>query len=651
MEKELSVSHNFNQSKAKRGRRGEALFALYETRESEETVREIDKKIEAALLFKAALEGCRFDQPFEMITQTLDDALENAQTQFPEAQELLLQDKEVVSKIAHLGMALRRIEDQEKRAALETQLVAENAVRNTIRGKIERNRNASLLEAFSRLVDDCQHKNYYIREEIKTDTQLLAALEEELGRTIDPQMARAIERAAFSVNIILAPKYYHTIRPSSSNGCHLPGTPFNIIKDRGELRNARTIAHEDIHNFFETFAKQPASGVSSKVKTALERCVNEYGKKDTQQARRDALIQEIEDLGNPKDIVNRLHEEIVAAISRAEEREFDATDEVTHLTIALFGEDRELQESIQFIIAFSTAGSELAAIMKWLDEKQETADNPELKTVLNNAYKGIVYYFRAVISSVRDALGAAQRIDREQNDAQAHFKTHALLWLLKPSEYWFIGTYLKKKFGAERVEQLLAVASVIDAKDLRSESMKKLLSVKEKLGEEDQGYLREAIERQRVPHPVGKTSAEVLEYQNTIRELGRHLALDEELVNTFCNRAEANFVNDYFTNEQEKSAAEAHGDIDTFYDSLGEYGRGVFLEIFAEEILGDSEIIQEAAPRDLPFWKKVEASSALHTDLYSYLQSAFGYDVAAKGEKPLYDILREIHERPQAQEI
>lgn len=275
---------------------------------------------------------------------------------------------------------------------------------------------------------------------------------------IDPTKVDVMETGPFSVTLLLDPIHFQDITGQKGIlGFHLADTPFIIsmnmgsgadsdfvlvepksLRDEDRKEQTRRLLHEGVHNILNLVPSLEITGYPSQL---LAEKLQEI-----EERKREGLLT-IEDvqrslsaLQKPP-VVNQLHQEFAAHFTIARQNNFRQKGALRTKVFAdgacTFSDDLS-----EYSAVMATVGSEVDKLTSML----ESAVSNEADESIIKVYQGLSHRVRSDFMMAMDNISKTGNITRWLgNGAERRFEM--LIYLLRPTQYYLIGRYLRYKYG------------------------------------------------------------------------------------------------------------------------------------------------------------------------------------------------------------
>ena len=271
--------------------------------------------------------------------------------------------------------------------------------------------------------------------------QLTAAVSHtEWPQLITKEEVKEVRYDPFNVHLILPREAYARVAEGASRGKHFTGTHVNLISE-GE-HTERIIKHERVHNMLDGFRSGVLVGAyPERLGTRPEEVQSPVASEADDPGATRHITKVLRDARAP-DLLNYLHEELLAAMEEAEEAGF-----VGRLRKAPLREGAEPLPSFQGH-SFATAARDFHELLTFLEAQASQTRFEDFAEACVKLRNDLEAEWETLVSTIRSSLERAKAISGE-----AHLAVHSLFYLLKPSQYRVVPKYLDRKYGKEKKGQ------------------------------------------------------------------------------------------------------------------------------------------------------------------------------------------------------
>lgn len=289
------------------------------------------------------------------------------------------------------------------------------------------------------------------RGEYEGNTENAASLiEERYGVVIPAESIQLVQFLPFEIRIFVD---YELMQKRQARGLHYRGTPLSLISTGlGEEQTLLTERHESTHNILDGSGEFSGHyGARRYIERHFERFENSPQGGVIQKMWKQRLLNV-----NATDVFNLLNDEFLAEVQSAEEKSFDSLDPKSVL-FQIFGQSYANSSLLKSIASVSVP---LDALIKYVQEKGNEIDDPEIKAFCNTLAVILKDHVADAVGQLRMDLRLAEKLGED-----AHTKVHALMYILKPSQYRHIEGYLAHSYGQDRMDLAKKSIALLDNVD------------------------------------------------------------------------------------------------------------------------------------------------------------------------------------------
>ncbi len=578
---------------------------------AEHMVGEIVKKVDIATNFKRGVESISEADSETDIESKLNKQFEKAKSEFAdEPQEVAMQ---LIEFTKVFDAKFKRFEELRDSGDTESdefkQVWEELGELNKEGSELLNNEDAAFLwhlhRSLTGLLDKHQQVNQF-KSDTKLIHQIVAEKLKQKPETIRQKLKGAeIVFQPFSANIILDKTAYSAIPwLRGSHGTHFSDTPINFIERGPNHETEETIKHENIHNLLDT-----VPGFGGHDLNRLTRYFKTLQGDEIDDQERQKLKETILEY-TPEEVLNNLHNEMMAAVMSHEQTEFFKRG---YFDITILGEGWD--DFKRAVASFSTAGHEAEGIVELLKTNADEMSDPELKAYCESFGSKFKPLFVRAVKSFRQGLEVGERLG---NDAT--FATEVFFYTVKPAHFQHISKFQKAKYGEAVVEQATRSAAIAKSFNLKADNLTTFQAELDKapniLHEMDQAYIIDKLKRMLESSPdflsrIGIKSLEDLRvYKSLLEKVTERFGLqnaDEEYLEQLQKA--------FFFSEILDRAEQQFENLPEFYNQLSAQEKSIFIEVLNDTIKAEVPYyVGQAVGKELsfddlknqPLWKVLE---------------------------------------------
>lgn len=576
-----------------------------------ELLKGIERRVDTIVSLKHTLDGISVETPPDQTEGQLSGFLETSKTQFPPGLPSLERLNLLEQQYSQM-----RVDDP-------TELSIGNEI-----DSLKAQPDVFFLYNLEKMVGQLIRKNKQV-DTFRKDRDKLEDYVQDVftarGQDFDWGAVNEVVFSPFSVSIVISPRHLERLKGSNGvRGFHVRDTPINVIRDQEGKAYQSTIDHENVHNVLDGVALKDTHNPYFTLKRAFERY--EEGQKDNKRdffgssaiahVRKLTLL--TGDTSKSSWLVDQLHEEFLAHVQRLEERGF------------MKGNQRPLSDSFGFFSVndfvemdafagysalFATAGKHAQDISRLLGQKARTTDDEEIRNFCITLRGGFQTEYVRAARFMEEGLRIAQRISPD-----AHISAHTLLYLLNPTQFHHIGTYLEYKYGSEQAQQATVSYQIMQELSFEPEKLQELeTKVAENngfLSEIDKQAFEEALRRFNVwNYEMIITEGTFGDYEALLTHIGNKLRIDVE---QYMERVRKGLYENCYFHMIQKDLPNNFAQLPEKYAELPEDRKSIFREMLgeylAEHIQDDLKKSQNKPLtidqlKSLPIWSVIEQMS------------------------------------------